>query len=118
MLASLNSKLYTVAALREIADRMGLEIKGKVTKTVLAGIIADAIEPMHAEAIAENRTRAVSKIAAGYRASIERELKSFDARMAARVNGYKIQRNGGTLTRKQLQRIGKKVNAHAARNAR
>jgi hypothetical protein len=100
-----------VAELKSLASDMNIKVPSKSRKADIENLIMDAIDVLHAEALEINDTRDIVKIAeAG--SYLKREPKSFDERMISRINGYTIQRNGGKLTRKQLQRIGKKVRAH------
>ena len=106
--------MNTVAEMRDVAKRMNLSGTSKLRKSDLYAAIVAGIETAHAEALEMNDTRDIVLIAeTGSYA--KREAKSFDDRMRSRVNGYMIQRNGGKLTPKQVQRIGKKVHAHAAK---
>ncbi len=126
--------MNTVAEMREVAKRMNLTGTSKLRKSELYAAILAGIESAHAEALdmnddfdssatfteTDNGNFILVNVPGTVLAEVsgKREAKSFDARMTARINGYSIQRNGGKLTPKQLQRIGKKVNQRAARMAR
>jgi hypothetical protein len=127
MIEYLNSKAYTVASLREIAERMELNIKGKITKPVLAGIIADAIDAVHADVAETEKVQAfideafppsIEELDNDYRKQIIRnkvatkhaDKLSAEDRMVSRVNGYMRSNGTDKLTKRQQRRIYKKAN--------
>ncbi len=69
MRESLSSRKYTVKSLTEIAERMGITVDRKFRKDDIVNVILAQLETDHAEAIAENRIRAVQPIAQAYLAS-------------------------------------------------
>jgi hypothetical protein len=112
--------MNTVAEMRDVAKRMNLSGTSKLRKSDLYAAIVAGIETAHAEALEMDRIRTMmdAHIASEVKLAETRKGKSFDDRMRSRVNGYMVQRNGGKLTPKQAQRIGKKIHAHAARAQR
>ena len=117
MHASLNSKLYTVAALREIATRMGLTAPSKAVKADIVALITDAIETAHAEALEINAsfdvtTEKLLKLAIkpSARKSYTQRTLSVEDRMRNRVQNYMESNGTDKLTKAQLRRIRKKSN--------
>jgi hypothetical protein len=109
MLASLNSKLYTVAALREIAARMGLAIPGKAVKAEVAALIVAGIDDVHVEALKWEAYRnqvAIAEAGGGYMNA----LNAAESRMRNRVQNYMESNGTDKLTKPQLRRIRKKSN--------
>ncbi len=118
------SNLTLLATLKSIASDMGIRVPSKARKAEIIDLILAEIDVLHGEAIDENRKRVVSKIAAGYAASVKREGKSYTQRMISRCEGYARQ-NGNEysgfigdmiarFTPAQRRRYNKKVRSFAA----
>lgn len=127
MFASLNSRLYTVAALREIAERMNIAVPGKATKPVIAELIVAGIESAHDDALdmdddfdssatfTENGDGSFSRVdvSAGIVAQVAKPLD----RQSARVGAYIAQRGTYKLTAAQWRRIRKNNKRHGLTTA-
>lgn len=107
MIQSLTSKLYTVAALREIADRMSITVPSKATKLAIAELIVAGIDTDHAEAIQINN----AIVSPERQAEIDMIDAEYWARYRAerRINNYIRQRGTDKLTAPQWRRIRKSL---------
>jgi hypothetical protein len=127
----------TIPALKSLASDMGLTVPSKARKADIIALIGAEIDRLHSEAIAEDRTRVVRKVAAGYAASVAREAaskrkgepKSYTERSIsrsltyARQNGYVIAETDDVyrakhFTAKQRRRAAKKYKAQYAKLSR
>jgi hypothetical protein len=116
MIKSLNSRAYTVAALREIAARMGItHLDPKFRKADIVNVILAGIETAHDQAIAENETREIIALAqnGNYLKSstddLSRIIDGYYERMRNRLDHYTRQNGTNRLTARQARRYNKKA---------
>lgn len=111
MIEYLNSKAYTIAALREIAARMGItHLDSKFRKADIVNVILAAIETAHAEAIAENETRELAQNGDSLdQSQTERLIMGYYDRMRNRLDHYARQNGTKRLTARQARRFNKKT---------
>lgn len=119
MYASLNSKLYTVASLREIATRMGLTVPSKSVKADIVALIVAGIDTAHAEAWDMNddfdSSHTFTEQSDGS-FTLVRPVASLSDRgeiLARKVNAYMRQNGTDKLTPAQWRRVRKAMAKHA-----
>jgi hypothetical protein len=105
----LNSKAYTMVDLREIAERMQLGIKGKITKPVLAGVIADAIDILHRDVLATMETAPVNMVKDVDAGTLAQDNR---ARMVRKINAYMRFNGTDKLSPAQWRRVRKGFNRY------
>jgi hypothetical protein len=128
MITYLNSKSYTVADLKAIADRMGIKVPSGSKKAEIAELIVGGIEIVHADildtqgildTVAEAFPPSIAEIDEDYRNSLsearQAEIKMIDKeyyarhRAERRINSYIRFNNTDKLTPAQWRRVRKSL---------